>query len=87
MKESKEALIALVLLGKFVADRLKDGVDFGDAVALGQALMVESDFKNKVIAGYEGLDKIGDEFKDMSLAKAFDLAAVLPELAAILQAK
>lgn len=87
MKESKEALVALVLLGKMVADRVKDGVDLTDAMAIGQALVMPGDFKTKVEAGYKDADKIGEEFKDFSLAKAIDLVSVLPEVAAILQAK
>lgn len=85
MKETKEALVALVLLGKLVADRLKDGVQLDDAIAIGQALLLDGEFKTKLEAGYVGYDKIGDEFKDLTLAKIIDLAAVLPELAAILQ--
>jgi len=63
MKETKEALVALALLGKLVADRVKDGVDLSDAVAVGQALMIDGEFKNKVAAGYKDADKIGEEFK------------------------
>jgi hypothetical protein len=84
VKETKEALVALVLLGKFVADRLKDGVQLDDALALGSALTVDGEFKAKVMAGYTDMDKISEEFKDFSLAKGLDLAGVLPELAAIL---
>ena len=85
MKESKEAIIALALLGKLVAERVKDGVALDDAMAIGQALLVDSEFKRKVEAGYKDADKIADEFKDFSLAKAIDLATVLPELASIVQ--
>jgi hypothetical protein len=87
MKESKEALIALAVLGKLVSDRLKDGVDLSDAIAIGQALLVDGEIKAKVEAGYKDADKIDEEFKDFSIAKAIELAAVLPELAAILQKK
>jgi len=34
IKETKEALIALTLLGKFVAVQLKDGVDYSDLLAV-----------------------------------------------------
>lgn len=87
MKESKEALVALVLLGKLVADRLKDGVQLDDAVAIGQALMIEGEFKTKVMAGIKDYDLIGEEFKDFGLQKALELAQVIPELAEILKAK
>jgi hypothetical protein len=85
MKETKEALIALVLIGKFVADRLKDGVQLEDAMALGQALVADGEFKRLVQAGYTDMDKVGDELKDFSIAKALALAAVTPDLVKILQ--
>lgn len=87
MKETREALIALVTLGKFVSDRLKDGVQLDDAVALGSALLLDGEFKNLVQAGYTGSDLIDDEFKDFNLAKALELVQAIPELVAILQKK
>lgn len=86
MKETKEALIALVMLGKLVSDRMKDGVALDDAMAIGQALLVDGEFKSKIESGYQGADLISAEFADFSIQKAIDLAAVLPELSAILQA-
>lgn len=80
MKETKEALVALVKLGKFVADRLKDGAQLEDAVALADALMKDGEFKAVVMAGWKDADKIGDEFKDFSLAKGLELAQVIPDL-------
>lgn len=87
MKETKEAIIALAVLGKFVADRVKDGVQLDDALALGTALMADGEFKTLVQAGYQGMDKISDEFKDMSLAKGLELVEVIPKLVEILQKK
>lgn len=84
VKETKEALLALVLLGKFVADRLKDGAQIDDALALGQKLLDE-EFKSKVMAGVDGIDKVPAEIKDLKLAEIFELAQVIPELLAILQ--
>lgn len=80
MKETKEALLALVVLGKFVSDRLKDGVQLDDALALGQALMVDGKFKDIVMAGYKDANLIDDEFKNFSVAKGLALAQVLPDL-------
>ena len=37
VKETKEALIALVVLGKAIAELAKDGLDLSDAMALLQA--------------------------------------------------
>lgn len=87
MKNTKEAIIALLVLGKFVADRVKDGVQLEDALALGQALMTEGEFKTLVQSGYEGMDKIGEEFADFNLVKGLELVQIIPKMVEILQAK
>ena len=84
VKETKEAILALVVLGKFVADRLKDGADIGDALALGQKLTDEA-FKSKVMAGVDGLDKVALELKDLKFAEVFELAQIIPEILVELQ--
>lgn len=85
VKETKEGILALVILGKFVAERLKDGIQMEDAAALVAKLGDEA-FKAKVMAGIEGLDKIPDEVKNMKLADLLELAQVLPEILAELKA-
>lgn len=87
MKETKEALLALLVLGKLVSDRLKDGAQLDDAVAIGTALLMDGEFKKTVQAGYIGMELIDDEFKDFNLAKALDLVQAIPELVAVLQKK
>jgi len=87
MKNTKEAIIALLILGKFVADRVKDGVQLEDALALGQALMVEGEFKTLVQAGYADMDKIGEEFSDFNLTKGLELVQIIPKMVEIIQAK
>lgn len=79
VKETKEAILAMVVLGSFVALRLKDGAGLDDAMALGEKLLDEA-FKAKVMAGVEGLDKIPAELKDLSLADLFELAKVIPDV-------
>lgn len=87
MKETKEALIAAVVLYVFIKERLKDGAQLDDAVALAEALMKDGEFKTKVMAGYNDADKIAAEFQGFSVAKGFELAAVIPELVKLLQPK
>lgn len=87
MKETKEALIAAVALYMFVKERLKDGAQLDDAVALAEALIKDGEFKTLVMAGYQDAGKIGEEFKDFSLVKGFELAQVIPELVKMLQPK
>lgn len=84
-KETKEAMLALALLGKTVANLLKDGAQFDDALKLGEMLLLDGEFKTKVLAGVNGLDKVGNEVKNINLAGLLDLAKVLPELIAILE--
>jgi len=86
MKETKEALIALVMIGKFVSDRLKDGAQMDDALALGQKLM-DPEFKKVVEAGYKDAEKISEEFQGFNMAKGFELVQVLPQLVEILNKK
>lgn len=85
MKETKEAIIALVTIGKFVQLRVKDGVDISDAVALGTALFADGELKKVLDAGAKDINLVDDELKDFSLEKAFELAQVLPEVIAILK--
>jgi urease gamma subunit len=84
VKETKEAILALVIIGKFVADKAKDGLDFSDAMALGQKLMDEA-FKAKVMAGVQGMELIPAEMKDLKLAEVFELAQVIPDIIAEIQ--
>jgi hypothetical protein len=82
VKETKEALVALVALGSFVAARLKDGAQLDDALALGEKLMGDAGFKDKLAAGADGIDKVMVEVKELDLADFLDLAKVLPDLLA-----
>lgn len=72
IKETKEALVATIALGRFVAERLKDGADWGDAMALGQKLL-DPQFRQLVQDGAEGADKIPAELKDLSLLEGVEL--------------
>ena len=84
VKETKEAILALVILGKFVADKAKDGLDFSDVMALGQKLMDE-EFKAKVMAGVHGMELITAEIQDLKMAELFELAQFIPEVLAEIQ--
>jgi urease gamma subunit len=85
MKETKELVIALALVGKLVVDRTKDGVDLADALAVGQALLADGALKDAVAAAVKDADKIDDEFKDFDLSKAMDLLSVVPQIVAIIK--
>lgn len=79
--ESKEALIALVVLGKAVAAVAKDGLDLSDALALGTKFVADDKFRTAVVEGIKGLEKIGPELKDLAASEALELlGAVYDEL-------
>ena len=83
VKESKEGLIALIALGKVVAKLAADGLDMSDAVALGSKLISDAQFRGKLTAGLQGLDKIGPELKDIAASEAIELIeAIVDEVKA-----
>jgi len=73
IKESKEAVAALVGLGKIVADLAKDGLDLSDALALGSKFIADEKFRHLLLEGIKGLDKVGAELKDLSLDELVEL--------------
>lgn len=79
VKESKEALVALVILGKAIANLAKDGLDLGDAVALGSKLIADEKFRNALVEGVKGLDKVGPELKDIAASEALELLGAVYE--------
>ncbi len=87
VKETKEALKAVVVLGQFVASRLKDGAQVEDLVALFTKLAVDPEFKAVLDEGIKGLDKVPEEIKDISFAEVVELLALLPEILALLGKK
>lgn len=79
VKESKEALIALVVLGKAVAAAAKDGLDLSDALALGTKFVSDDKFRSAIVEGVKGLEKIGPELKDLAASEALDLLGAIYE--------
>lgn len=77
INETKEALVALLELGKFVALRAKDGLDLSDAAALVEKVFVDAEFKLALEAAVKGLDQVPAEIGDIDLQEAFDLVGVL----------
>ena len=79
VKESKQALVALVVLGKAVAALAKDGLDLSDAVALGSKLVSDSAFRDALVEGAKGLDKVPEEIKDIAASEALELLGAVYE--------
>ncbi len=75
--ETKQALVAILTLGKFVADRAKDGLDWDDAGALVSKFVLDAEFKGVVNAAVVGLDAIPEELGDIDLQEAVELIGLL----------
>ncbi len=82
VKETKEAIQAIYLVGLFVVERAKDGVDLNDAMALAAKFMDPS-FRDVVINGVTGADMIDNEIKDLSFPEFIELAQVVGDLLAM----
>ena len=78
VKETKELLVAMVRVGKFVMKQAADGIDLSDGVALVKAL-ADEDFRKDVFAGGAGIDQIPAELKDLSASEALELFDVILE--------
>lgn len=86
MKETEDVAIALLKVGKLVVDRLKDGVDMNDAVAIGTALLVDPAMKATIEAAIKDADKVDEEIKAAGVAEWLQLSAkLLPELSILLK--
>jgi hypothetical protein len=79
IKESKEALVALVVLGKAVAELAKDGLDLSDGLALGSKFIADEKFRAAVVEGIKGIDKVGPELKDIAASEALELLGAIYE--------
>ena len=79
IKESKEALVALVVLGKAVADLAKDGLDLSDGLALGSKFIADEKFRADIVEGIKGIDNVGPELKDIAASEALELLGAIYE--------
>ena len=75
--ESKEALIALVALGKCVANLAADGLDLSDLGGLISKFVADQKFRELLEAGVAGMSAIPDELKDIEGAEAVELVAAI----------
>lgn len=79
VKESKEALVAVVLFVKEISKAAKDGLDLSDAVALGSKFVTDAEFREKLVKGVQGIDKLPAELKDIAASEALELLGALYE--------
>lgn len=79
VKETKQALVALVVLGKAVAGLAKDGLDLSDAVAFGSKLVSDDKFRTALVEGVKGIDQVPAELKDIAASEALELLGAVYE--------
>jgi len=77
--QTKQALVAVIKLGKAVADLAKDGLDLGDAVALGSKLVSDEKFRDLLVEGVKGIDQVPAELKDIAASEALELLGAVYE--------
>jgi len=77
--QTKQALVALVLLGKTIAELAKDGLDLSDAVALGSKLVSDEKFREALVEGVKGIDQVPAELKDIAASEALELLGAVYE--------
>lgn len=84
-KETKEALIAVMAITEFLIERLKDGAGLDDIVATYSKLTSDDVFMKKIKAGFEGINKISSELKDLSVEETTMLGyQIAPEVISLL---
>ena len=73
IKETNECLVATLELAVFIVERLKDGVDFGDAVALFEKVTGDAGFRAKLAAAYTGVQHVKGEVANLDVVEAVAL--------------
>ena len=88
VKESKEAIVGVLVLGAIVAKELKNGFQFpGDLVAMFAAIQADEIKKAKLEAAVADIQKVPAEIGDLSISEIVELAgAVVGELPALIEA-
>jgi len=72
--ETKDAFIASNELAIFMVERLKDGADIGDAIALLTKLISDDEFQAVLKKALDGADKVPSELHDLSITEGMELA-------------
>ena len=73
IKELKELIDGMEVLFVFLMHQAKDGLDWGDAAALGSKLVGDEEFRNKLIEAFSGLKEMSDETLDLDIHEGIEL--------------
>lgn len=79
MKETSEAIIGLVVLGKELLELSKDGIQANDAVALAALIAKDEAFRNKLVAAVQGCEKIPAELTPVTIEKVIALVVAISQ--------
>lgn len=77
IKESKECLVALVVLGKFIAEGSKNGIGLDDLGALIAKFVSDEKFREVLEAGVKGLEAVPAEIGELDASEALELVGLL----------
>jgi hypothetical protein len=77
VKETTEAVVGLLNLTIVIAGLLKDGPQWSDAVALVEKFTNDAEFKNSLVQAIDGISKVPDELKNLTVAEALEIVKVL----------
>lgn len=88
VKETKEAIVGVLVLGAIVAKELKNGFQFpADLVQMFAAIQADEAKKAKLEAAVAAIEKVPAELKDLSVSESIELAsAIISELPALIEA-
>jgi len=89
VKETREALVGLLEVACVLAERLRDGADVGDAMAVWAKLQSDSEFALKLSTAYQGVGAVPAELGDLTTGELVELVTTvlsyLPKLVAALK--
>lgn len=86
IKESKEAIIGLLVIGGVVAKELKDGFQVQDLIDVFSAINGDAERKAKVEAALAGVGEIPAEVKDLDWVEGIELlVGIAPEIRSLLE--
>lgn len=73
IKETQEALEAVISLSKVIVKLGADGYDLSDVVALGSLIVSDEKFRGQLVEGVQGVSKLAEELKDLEGAEVVQL--------------
>lgn len=86
IKETKEALVAVLSLSAVMAEKLKDGAQLSDAVEVWAKFQSDEAFKSQLIIAWENAKAIPGECQDIDMSEALEILMVaIPGVKKILE--